>query len=91
MSDGEYLFRGGIDLDDFAEIMDMDPPEGDADTLAGYLYEQLGSVPEGGETVRESGLLLTIEQVAGRRIRRVRVEDETIPSKKEEKDEPKEE
>jgi len=91
INDGEYLFRGGIDLDDFAEIMDMYPPEGDADTLAGYLYEKLGSVPEGGETVRDSGLLLTIEQVAGRRIRRVRVVDETIPPKKEKKDEPKEE
>ena len=79
VSDGEYLFRGGIDLDDFAEIMDMDIPEGDADTLAGYLYEKLGSVPEGGETVRDSGLLLTIEQVAGRRIHRVRVVDETNP------------
>jgi putative hemolysin len=73
----EYIFRGRIDLDDFADITGRNLPEGDADTLAGFLYEKLGRVPEGGEKVRENGLLLTIEQVADRRIRRVRVFDET--------------
>jgi CBS domain containing-hemolysin-like protein len=33
----------------------------------------MGRVPQGGETLRVDGLLLTIEQVSGRRIRRVRV------------------
>ena len=75
---GEYVFRGLVDLDDFAEIMGKELPEGDADTLAGFLYEKLGRVPKGGEIVRENGLLLTIEQVAARRIRRVRVVDEEM-------------
>ncbi len=73
ISENEYIFLGRIDLDDFAEIMGMELPEGDADTLAGFLYEKLGRVPQGGEIVRENGLLLTIEQVSARRIRRVRV------------------
>ena len=84
---GEYIFRGRIDLDDFADITGKDLPEGDADTLAGFLYEKLGRVPKGGENIRARGLLLTIEQVADRRIRRVRVIDESIYEKKENKDE----
>ncbi|MCF6277192.1 MAG: hemolysin family protein [Anaerolineales bacterium] len=72
ISDDEYIFRGLIDVDDFAEVLNVTMPTGDADTLAGFLYEQLGRVPQGGENVRVSGLLLTIEQVSGRRIRRVR-------------------
>jgi len=69
----EYIFHGRIDLDDFSDVVGTSLPDVDADTLAGFLYEQLGRVPQGGETVRTSGLLLTIEQVIGRRIRRVRV------------------
>ena len=87
IGENEYLFLGSIDLDDFAEIMGTDLPEGDADTLAGYLYEKLGRVPQGGEIVRERGLLLTIEQVSARRIRRVRVEREASPQKEELDDE----
>lgn len=74
ISEDEYVFLGRIDIDDFSEIMEVDLPEGDADTLAGFLYEKLGRVPQGGESVRESGLLLTIEQLSGRRIRRVRAQ-----------------
>ena len=76
LGEEEYLFQGRIDLDDFSEIVGIDLPEGDADTLAGFLYEQLGRVPQGGENVRVNGLLLTIEQVTARRIRRVRVQPE---------------
>ena len=87
IGEGEYIFRGGIDLDDFAEIMKMDLPEGDTDTLAGFLYEKLGRVPQGGEIVREKNLLLTIEQVAARRIRRVRVVYESSTEKEPKNDE----
>lgn len=81
ISEDEYIFLGRIDLDDFAEIVGVDLPEGDADTLAGFLYEQLGRVPQGGESVRENGLLLTIEQLSGRRIRRVRAQRGTALGK----------
>ncbi|MBT3337219.1 MAG: HlyC/CorC family transporter [Anaerolineae bacterium] len=72
ISEDEYIFQGLIDVDDFTDVTGVSLPEGDADTLAGFLYEQLGRVPQGGESVRVKGLLLTIEQVIGRRIRRVR-------------------
>ena len=70
----EYIFRGLIDVDDFSDVIGVELPEGDADTLAGFLYEKLGRIPQGGESVRVNGLLLTIEQVTGRRIRRVRAQ-----------------
>ncbi|MCK5843850.1 MAG: HlyC/CorC family transporter, partial [Victivallales bacterium] len=87
INEGEYIFLGRIDIDDFAEIMGMDIPAGDADTLAGFLYEKLGRVPQGGEIVRENGLLLTIEQVSARRIRRVRVVYESSIGKEAKEDE----
>jgi putative hemolysin len=70
----QYIFQGRIDLDDFNEVMDSHLPKDEADTLAGYLYDQMGRVPQGGESIMVDGLTFTIEQVTGRRIRRVRVQ-----------------
>jgi len=68
----EYIFLGRIDLDDFNQTLNSQLPKIESDTLAGYLYDQFGYVPHDGESIQTDGLLLTIEQVSGRRIRRVR-------------------
>lgn len=72
LSDGEYLFQGRVDLDDFNEIMGSDLPKDEADTIGGLIYSQMGRVPDAGDTVRQDNMLLTVEQVSGRRIRKVR-------------------
>jgi CBS domain containing-hemolysin-like protein len=70
----DYLFLGRIDLDDFNEVMGSNVPKVESDTLAGFLYDNFGRVPQDGESIQTDGLLLTIEQVIGRRIRRVRAQ-----------------
>ncbi|MGB7875379.1 MAG: hemolysin family protein [Anaerolineales bacterium] len=70
----EFVFLGRIDLDDFNEVMGSDIPKVESDTLAGFLYDHFGRVPHDGESIQADGLLLTIEQIIGRRIRRVRVQ-----------------
>lgn len=72
LSDEQYLFLGRIDLDDFNEIMNSELPDDEADTLGGYIYSRLGRVPAVGDKVRKENLVLTVEQVSARRIRKVR-------------------
>ena len=72
LQNGEVLFQGRIDLDDFNEIMESNLPTDEADTLGGYIYSQLGHVPEVGEKVRVDDLELTVEQISSRQIRKVR-------------------
>jgi putative hemolysin len=74
LTDGDYIFRGRIDLDDFNQIMDTTLPVDEADTLGGFIYTRLGHVPMAGESVEEDGLLLTVELVSSRRIRKVRAQ-----------------
>lgn len=74
ISEHEYLFQGRINLDDFNELMDSHLPIDEADTLGGFMYSQIGRVPLGGEQVQFGDLLLTVEQVSGRRIRKVRAQ-----------------
>jgi CBS domain containing-hemolysin-like protein len=73
LDDNEFLFQGRIGLDDFNEVMNSQLPKDEADTLAGYLYDRMGRVPQGGEGIVAGGLSFTIDLVSGRRIRRVRV------------------
>ena len=72
MDGDDHIFLGRIDLDDFNEIMDSDILKAESDTLAGFLYDSFGRVPHDGESIQTDDLLLTVEQVIGRRIRRVR-------------------
>ena len=72
INDTEYIFDARIDLDEVNELIQLDLPSGESDSLGGFIYSQLGHVPTPGEKV--SGLKVEFEvlSVAGRRIRKVR-------------------
>lgn len=72
VGEGEYLFQGRIDLKDFNELMDCKLPMDEAETLGGFIYSTMGRVPSSGDGLSVEGVLLTVEQVSGRRIRKVR-------------------
>ena len=61
-----------MDIDDFNDVMQVQLPREEAETLGGFIYSELGRVPVSGEAILVNGLTLTVEQVAGRRIRKVR-------------------
>jgi len=72
IGDGEYVFQAKIDINDFNQVMGTDLPKESADTLGGLLYSWFGRIPRAGETTGTDDILFTIEQVTGRRIRKVR-------------------
>ncbi|MGD8815092.1 MAG: transporter associated domain-containing protein, partial [Anaerolineales bacterium] len=43
-----------------------------SETLGGFIYSQLGRIPTPGETVEVGGMRMIVEQVIGKRIRKVR-------------------
>ncbi|MEJ2209716.1 MAG: transporter associated domain-containing protein, partial [Anaerolineae bacterium] len=74
VSDDEYLFDARVDLDDLNRLMTVSLPTEDSDTLGGFIYTELGKVPVVGDQVAFDNLELTVESVAGRRIKKVRVQ-----------------
>jgi CBS domain containing-hemolysin-like protein len=72
LESGEYIFSGGIDLDDVNEIAGADLPKQADETLGGFIYSELGRVPSPGDKLESGGLELVVDQVVRRRIRRVR-------------------
>jgi len=73
VSDDEYIFSARMDLDDINDVMSVELPTDEADTLGGLVYNLLGRVPEVGDAVSFENLHLTVLDVEGRRIGRVRI------------------
>lgn len=74
LPDGSFLVDAAIEVDTFASVFDVVVPEGDYETLGGFLSHQAGSLPEIGERFTHSGLLLTVQEKEGARLDRVRVQ-----------------
>lgn len=72
LKDGEFMFNGGIDLDDVNQIAGASLPKDTSETLGGFIYSQLGRVPTPGDVIQAGSLRLIVEQVHGRRIHKVR-------------------
>ena len=72
---GALLMDGGVNLRDLETQMQWSlPRDGGVETLAGFLLMRLGHIPEAGESVTFEGRRLTIVEMEGRRIGKVRVE-----------------
>jgi CBS domain containing-hemolysin-like protein len=71
ISPDEISFIGRIGLDDVNELLGTHLTTDVADTLGGYIYGKLGRVPNGGEELVQEDWTLVVEQVSGRRIRKV--------------------
>lgn len=72
---GVLLLDGSANLRDLETQMQWNlPREGGVETLAGFLLVQLGHIPRPGETVVFQGRRLTVVEMEGRRICKVRVE-----------------
>jgi putative hemolysin len=75
LRDGSYLVDASISLRDLAEQHDLAFPESpEYETLAGFILAQLQRIPRGGEIVTHRDWRLTIVDMDGRRVARVKVE-----------------
>lgn len=72
---GVLLMDGGVNLRDLETQMQWKlPREAGVETLAGFLLMQMGHIPKAGESVAFEGRRLTVVEMEGRRISKVRVE-----------------
>jgi CBS domain containing-hemolysin-like protein len=72
---GVLLMDGSVNLRDLETQMQWSlPRDGGVETLAGFLLMRLGHIPKSGESVDFEGRRLTVVEMDGRRISKVRVE-----------------
>jgi magnesium and cobalt exporter, CNNM family len=64
---------GGLSIEEVRAELDLEIPDGDYDTVAGYVLSLLGHIPKVGETVSLDGYRITVEEMRGLKIEQLRV------------------
>ncbi|MET0763552.1 MAG: hemolysin family protein [Blastococcus sp.] len=71
---------GLLNLDDFAEVTGLELPEGPYETVAGFVLAELGRLPAVGDTIEVERRKITVVELDGRRIARLRVDPPPAPA-----------
>jgi len=69
----EYTFQidGSMRIEEANEEMGLELPEGDYETVAGFILDLLGHIPKRGEQIRYKGLKIVITKMRGLKIEEV--------------------
>ena len=71
MGRNNFRMDAGVAISEINEDMELDLPEGDYQTLAGFMLDRLGRIPEEGDVVEYRNLSLTVKVMDGVRIEEV--------------------
>lgn len=74
LDDGGLLLAGRLPVDELADLLEIDVPDGDWDTVGGLVFDLLGRVPDPGDSVQYKGWWFSAREIEGRRISLVGVE-----------------
>jgi len=73
LESGEFLVDARLDVDDLADTLNVVFPDEDWNTVGGLVLGLAGRVPSIGEAFEYGDIVVTAEEVRGRRVARVRV------------------
>ncbi len=81
LSENSFTVDGATALDEVSDLIGVSLPEGDYDTIAGFLMERLGRIPQPGEhpVVTFENVTFTVEEVEDRRISEILIEKTPLP------------
>lgn len=68
-----YKIDAGMGIHDANEELELELPEGDYETVAGFVLSQLGHIPATGEQFTFNGLRIAVTKVEGRKVEEVTV------------------
>jgi CBS domain containing-hemolysin-like protein len=80
-ADGSFLVDAAMEVEQFNKAFGFELPEGDFDTLGGFLSAQAGHLPDVGERFVFNGWAFTVHAKEGARVDRVRMTKLKTPTK----------
>ena len=88
IDENTYRISGSVSIHDLRKILDVEIPEGDYDTLSGYLIEELGRIPSDDEKpeIETKKVTYKIEEYEEKRILWVKACKNNIEEDEEEKE-----
>jgi len=73
IDENTIIADGMMEIDQVRELVNIEIPEDDFETLGGFIYHLIGKVPLKGEIIKYKNLDLIIERVVKNRIRKVKI------------------
>ncbi len=74
LDEGVWRVMGKVSIDDISDLLDVELPDKEAETIGGLIYQLAGAIPEPGYSVEvDGGVRFVVEQVDGQRIKSVKV------------------
>ena len=75
IDENTYILNGNMTIYDVNKVLNVEIPEGDYDTLSGYIQEKLGRIPEDEEypIIETESMTFKIEEYEDKRIVKVKV------------------
>ena len=73
MGPGWFNLSGGMSVQEANENLNLDLPDGDYQTVAGFVLKHLGRIPEEGDTLQYNGLRLEVKEMHRFKIERIEV------------------
>lgn len=88
IDDSTFTVEGTIDIEEIDELTGKKLPEGDYETLAGFIIDRLQYIPKNGEMneIRFENVRFTVLEVNERRIEKIKVEIFPLEEKEDEDD-----
>ncbi len=71
---GKYLFNAKISIEKINQVIPLELPEGDYETLGGFLLYHMGKIPKRKEALRYGNTLFVIEDADAKSIKEVLIE-----------------
>lgn len=82
-----YIVQGTLPIDEMLEFFHVKCEETEADTVSGWVMEQMGKIPEERDSFEYMNLAIEIEEIVNRRITKVKIIKYPVPEDEAEKDE----
>lgn len=73
ISPDEIIVDGRMNLEELNEMLGVELPAEETDTIAGFVYDHISHIPKPGEEFEYDGVLIKVEEVRGRRITKLRI------------------
>ncbi|NLW16343.1 MAG: HlyC/CorC family transporter [Firmicutes bacterium] len=76
LNDHAWLVDGAVPIDEVSELVGVELPDQEVDTIGGFVYWLLDHIPITGETLNlpDYGIRITVVAISGRRIVKLKVE-----------------
>ena len=81
-----FVLHGRYDIQELNEKRKWNIPEGDYDTLGGYILEKLGTMPEVGTKIQDENFTIIVKEMQGARIESVAIHFYQNPLEKDKED-----